>query len=152
MTSTILLVQPAIKIIMVLIILGNWTTRITDVEGAFLNGNFERKKEKLYGKVPQGFEKEYPPWAVLLFLQCLYGTIQGALQWFRECCKALSFLKWTRSKADPCLSYKWIDNKIVIFLLWDDDCLITGQSKDVDKETHDWRTLFNTTDEGEMTE
>ena len=137
---------------MVLIILANWTTRITDVEGAFLNGNFERKMEKLYGKVPQGFEREYPPWAVLLFLQCLYGTIQGALQRFRECCKALKFLKWTRSKADPCLSYKWIDNKLVIFLLWVDDCLITGQVEDVEKETNDWRTLFDTTDEGEMTE
>jgi hypothetical protein len=75
---------------MVLIILANWTTRITDVEGAFLNGNFERKTEKLYGKVPQGFEREYPPWAVLLILQSLYGTIQGALQRFRECCKALN--------------------------------------------------------------
>jgi hypothetical protein len=151
-TSSPVVSEMTIKIIMVLIILGNLTTRITDVEGAFLNGGFERKKEKLYGKVPQGFEREYPPWAVLLFLQCLYGTIQGALQWFRECCKALTFLNWKRSKADPCLSYKWIDLKLVIFLLWVDDCLITGQKEDVERETNDWRTLFDTTDEGEMTE
>jgi hypothetical protein len=102
-TSSPVISEMAIKIIMVLIILGNWATRITDVKGTFLNGNYERKTEKLYGKVPQGFEREYPPWVVLLFLQCLYGTIKGALQWFRESCKALSFLKWTRSKADPCL-------------------------------------------------
>jgi hypothetical protein len=94
-TSSPVISEMAIKITMVLIILGNWTTRITDVEGAFLNGSFERKRESLYGKVPQGFERQYPPWAVLLFLQCLYGTIQGALQWFRECCKALTgFLLW----------------------------------------------------------
>jgi hypothetical protein len=151
-TSSPVISEMAIKIIMVLIILGNWATRITDVEGAFLNGGFQRKSERLYGKVPQGFEKEYPPWAVLLFLQCLYGTIQGALQWFRECCKALRFLKWTRSKADPCLSYKWINNKLAIFLLWVDDCLIAGQPINVERETKEWRTLFDTTDEGEMNE
>jgi hypothetical protein len=66
--------------------------------------------------------------------------------------RMLQSIKWTRSKADPCLSYKWIDNKLVIFLLWVDDCLITGQVEDVEKETNDWRTLFDTTDEGEMTE
>jgi hypothetical protein len=151
-TSSPVISEMAIKMIMVLIVLGNWTTRITDVEGAFLNGSFERNKEKLYGKVPQGFENMYPPWTILLFLQCMYGTIQGALQWFRECCKALKFLKWERSKADPCLSFKWVDNRIIIFLLWVDDCLIAGQAHDVERETSDWRKLFDTTDEGEMKE
>jgi uncharacterized protein YktA (UPF0223 family) len=35
-TSSPVISEMAIKIIMVLIILGNWTTRITDVEGAFM--------------------------------------------------------------------------------------------------------------------
>jgi hypothetical protein len=68
--------EMAIKITMVLIILGNWVTRITDVKGAFLNGGFERKSERLYGKVPEGFEKEYhPPWAVLLYFYNVYMAL-----------------------------------------------------------------------------
>ena len=50
-----------IKIVMVLIILGNLYTRITDVEGAFLHGEWSKGTEKIYVKVPKGFEKLYPP-------------------------------------------------------------------------------------------
>ena len=36
---------------MVLIVLAGWGTRITDVEGAFLNGSFQKVNQKVYTTV-----------------------------------------------------------------------------------------------------
>ena len=142
----------SIKIVLTLIVLAGWSTRITDVEGAFLNGSFERKHEKLYTEVPEGLKDCYPWWAILLMLKSMYGTIQGALQWFREICMALKYLSWERNKSDPCLFYKWTDDKLVVFLLWVDDCLVAGPEQLVTENTTEFRKLYDTTDEGEMTE
>ena len=107
----------SIAIVMVFCILANWSTRITDVEGAFLHGSFQNKNEKVYTQVPVGLRELYPPWALLLLLATIYGTIQGALQWFREMIKALMYLQWVRNSSDPCLHYKWIEGKLTVFIL-----------------------------------
>ena len=36
-----------------------WTMHLVDVCGAFLKGNFEEHKEKVFMEVPQGFEHIY---------------------------------------------------------------------------------------------
>ena len=120
----------SIKIILVLVVLGNWFTKIIDVQVAFLHGQFQQQKEKLYTEVPEGFEKYFPHNAILLMLQTIYGSIQGALQWWRECYKVMYYLKWKRHDVDPCLFVKREKtnglNKLIVFLLWVDDCLICG--------------------------
>ena len=57
-------------------------------------------------------------------LKRIYGTIQGAIQWWRKCCKAMYYLKWQRHDVDPFLFVKWDDvtHKLIVFLLWVDDC------------------------------
>ena len=115
--------KTSIKVVMVLIILGAWYTKVIDVEGAFLHGYFQRWNEKLYTSIPKGFEKYYPYWAILLCLKTIYGTIHGAIQWWREICKAMYYLKWKRHAVDPCLFVKWIDGKLLIFLLLTDGLL-----------------------------
>ena len=149
----------SIKIILVLVVLGNWFTKIIDVQGAFLHGQFQRRKEKLYTEVPEGFEKYYPHNAILLMLRTIYGSIQGAIQWWRECCKAMYYLKWKRHDVDPCLFVKWEEtnglSKLIVFLLWVDDCLICGPQQFVQKEANEFSRLFDVTDEtpdGNMTE
>ena len=108
-----------IKIILTLIVLSNWFTKIVDVQGAFLNVKFQQHTEKVYASVPQGFEQWYPHNAILLMLKTIYGTIQGAIQWWRECCKAMYYLKWKRNDVNPCLFLKWDDDtgKLILFLL-----------------------------------
>ena len=150
--SSPVITDMSINICFVLIVLGKWGTRITDVEGAFLNGSFQKRNQKVYTTVPLGLRTLYPPWVLLLLLATMYGTIQGALQWFREMVKALTYLQWVRNTCDPCLHYKWIDGKLVVFLLWVDDCLVAGPQGLVITETTKFRELYETTDEGVMTE
>eukprot|EP00957_Ditylum_brightwellii_P204756 15340724-Ditylum_brightwellii.AAC.1 len=57
-----------IRMIMIMIIMAGWATRLLDVNGAFLNGRFQNG-EKLYTPVPQGFEPFYPADVLLLFLR-----------------------------------------------------------------------------------
>jgi hypothetical protein len=83
----------SIAIAMVLMVMAGWYSSFTDVEGAFLHGTFQRKNEKVYTSVPQGLRHLYPPTVMLLLLATTYGTIQGALQWFREMTKALMYLQ-----------------------------------------------------------
>ena len=71
-----------IAIVMVFTVLANWSTWITDVEGAFLHGSFQNKNEKVFTQIQLGLRELYPSWALLLLLATIYGTIQGALQWF----------------------------------------------------------------------
>ena len=45
------------------------------VQGAFLKGELDFKgKERMYLKVPQGFESKYSKTVVLWLLKALYGT------------------------------------------------------------------------------
>ena len=67
--------------------------------------------------------------------------------------KALMYLQWIRNNVDPCLYYKWIGLKTIIFLLWTDDFLIVSKEQHVViDQTKKFRSLFDTTDEGEMTD
>ena len=69
-----------IRIAMVLTLVGAFYQHLVDVEGAFLNGEFqEPDKHKLYVEIPEAYRKWYPPWAVFLLLKTQYGTVQAAL-------------------------------------------------------------------------
>ena len=138
----------SIKLALAMVVMGNWATKIVDVQGAFLHGYFQRRKERLFASVPQGFENYYPPNAILEVLKSTYGTIQGALQWWRECCKAMYYLGWRRHAIDPCLFIKYTEEgKLMMFLLWVDDCFITGPEKNVNEEAEAFGRLFTITDE-----
>ena len=47
-----------IRIVMVLMLLAHWTSRIYDVKGVFLKGKFEDSKE-IFMEVPQGIGHHY---------------------------------------------------------------------------------------------
>ena len=69
-----------VRIAMVLNLVGAFYQHLVDVEGAFLNGEFqELDKHKLYVKIPIAYQKRYPSWAVFLLLKTQYGTVQAAL-------------------------------------------------------------------------
>ena len=46
-----------IAIIMAFYLLANWSTQITDVEGAFLHGSFQNKNEKVFMQVLLGLRE-----------------------------------------------------------------------------------------------
>jgi hypothetical protein len=65
---------------------------LLDVKRAFLCGHFENG-EKIYIKVPQGFEHFYSKNAVQLLLKTIYGLKQVALAFWRELLKAFQCMK-----------------------------------------------------------
>ena len=140
-----------IRIVLILIVLAAWWAELLDVKGAFLNGRFQHG-EKLYMHVPKGFEKFYPPNVLLLLLRTIYGLKQAAIQYWREMVRAFKYMKYSRSKADPCLYFNWIDARLIIWITWVDDCLIAGKKDQVTKAKEKMMTLFECDEIGEMKE
>lgn len=92
--------EVGIRIVFVLTLLAGWYQHLVDVEGAFLNGVFAKPdKHKIYMQVPEAYKAWYPSWAVFRLLKTQYGTVQAALQYYRECFKALAFLNFDRNAA-----------------------------------------------------
>ena len=60
------------------------------------------------------------------------------------------YLKWKCHAVDPCLYIKWIEGKLLVFLLWTDNCLIAGQQRHVEFESKEFFKLNEVTDEGNM--
>ena len=139
------------RMIMVLIVMASWWSELLDVKGAFLNGRFENG-EKLYMHVPQGFERFYPGNVLLLLLRTIYGLKQSAIQYWKEMQRAFKFMNYERSKADPCLYFRWINGRIIIWLTWVDDCLIAGPKKEVIEAKKTMMNLFECEEVGEMKE
>ena len=88
----------------------------------------------------------------LLQHQTIYGTVQAALQWYREMYLSLNYLQWNKSNINPCLWYKWMDGYLIVFLLWVDDCFVVGPKQLVLEESMRFREVYDTTDEGEADE
>eukprot|EP00957_Ditylum_brightwellii_P012612 953270-Ditylum_brightwellii.AAC.1 len=72
--------------------------------------------------VPQGFKRFYPADILLLLLKTIYGLKQAAIQFWRELQKAFKFMGYKRNKANPCMAFKWVDSRLVLWITWVDDC------------------------------
>jgi hypothetical protein len=57
-----------------------------------------------------------------------------------------------RSSVDPCLYYKWKDNRLVMMLLWIDDNAIVGYEKDMLDLKKELMIQFECDDCGKMDE
>ena len=143
----------SIRMMMCLALMCGWITRIVDVKGAFLRGEFEEGSEPVYMEVPEGFEKYYPPNWILKLQKTLYGLTEAAKAFWRELLKAFGSMDFERSRADPCLYFKWTKaGFLVVWLSWIDDCACFGFEKDVEESREEMKELFECDDVGEMDE
>ena len=142
----------SIRCVLVLMIMAGWYGHMCDVKGAFLHGTFDNG-EVIYTTVPQGFEKWYDPeeWLLLLLKTC-YGLKQAAMMFWRELLKAMVYMKFCRSNADPCLYWRWTTNGLLIWLSWVDDCVNIGPKEEVMKSKDILISLFDCEDVGEFNE
>ena len=142
-----------IRVMLTLALMANWIAHIVDVKGAFLHGDFEHEEE-IYTKIPEGFEKFWDPekW-VWLLKKTSYGLIQAAVQFWKILLKAMRYMEYERSKADPCLYWKYDDRKgLSVWLSWVDDCCILGQQDVVLTNKEKLKRLFECDDVGELKE
>ncbi|MCO5607195.1 hypothetical protein L7F22_061388 [Adiantum nelumboides] len=103
-----------------------------NVKTAFLHGDLE---EDVYMVQPEGFEMESkkPKRAKLVCRLCkaLYGLKQGSRQWYLKFDKYMQSQGYERSQEDHCLyTRKLSDGSLIILILYVDDMLIAGKSKD----------------------
>ncbi len=122
--------EASIFLILIIMIMAMMWGELNDVKGAFLNGLFSGG-EKLYMGIPQGFESFYPADVLLLLLKTIYGLKQAAFEYWRALLKALRTMGMARSKADPCVYFKWTRNGLMIWSSWVDDLLSCGHKHDV---------------------
>ena len=71
----------------------------------FFTVNFD-DGEKIYIKIPLGFEEFYDNDTVLLLKKCLYGLKQVAMAFYRKLLAAATKIGLKRSSAVLCLFYK----------------------------------------------
>jgi hypothetical protein len=140
-----------IRIVFTLLALAGWYAYVVDVQGAFLNGRFA-DKEVLFMEVPEGFERHYGGNTVLRLKQTIYWLKQAVFAFWKELLLAFKLLKYLRSKADPCLYYKWGEEGLVLWISGFDNCLIAGPDSVVKKEKEKMKQLFDCNDIGELQE
>ena len=88
-----------VRVMLTFMLMAGYTSYILDIVGAFLHGHFSNN-EKIYTKIPLGFERFYPKDCLLLLTKTLCGCKQAALEFWREMNKAFMFMSYDRSKAD----------------------------------------------------
>ena len=149
--SSPVVAEITIMVILNLILIFGWYAEVLDVKGAFLTGDF-LWGETIYMEVPQGFEEYYPPDVVLLLLKTIYRLVQSAMAYWTKLCQAFVAIAFERSKADPCLWYKWTENGLVIFIAWIDDMIVAGKPESVQGAKEMMKTQFECEELGELNE
>ena len=105
-----------------------WDLHQMDVKTAFLNGVIE---EEVYIEQPQGFEVEDKRTHVCKLKKALYGIKQAPRAWYERIDSFLASMGFIKSKADPNLYLKVIEEEPVILLLYVDDLFLTGNKKQI---------------------
>ena len=88
-------------------------------------------EEEVYLEQPQGFEVEDRHTHVCKLKKALYGLKQAPRAWYERIDDFLSSMGFTKSKVDPNLYLKAIEDELVILLLYVDDLSLTGNEKQV---------------------
>ena len=77
-------------------------------------------------------------YVVLLLKKAIYGTKQAAMAFWRELLECMYDMGYERSKANPCMYYKWNNTGLTIWISWIDDCMIWGNSTNILEEKTDF--------------
>ncbi len=95
-----------------------------DFVGAYLNS---LTKEDIYMKQPEGFVQPGFEDYVCKLVHTIYGTMQGAHDWYETLTNTYNKLGYTTSRADPCVRYKTDDDEYTLTDTYTDD--VFGASK-----------------------
>ena len=95
-----------------------------DFVGAYLNSV---TKEDIYMKQPEGFVEPGHEDYVCKLIHTIYGTMQGAHDWYETLTNTYDKLGYTTSRADPCVRYKANGDEYTITDTYTDD--VFGASK-----------------------
>ena len=106
---------------------------LIDFVGAYLN---LKPQGENYLEIPEGFEGHYNiPGVntVLIMNLTIYGTMDGANNWFQELISTFTKLGHCQSHANPCIHIQWTDDGYTITGTYTDD--VSGGSSSMKTET-----------------
>ena len=86
-------------------------------------------EEEFYIKQPQGFEVKYIVTHVCKLKKALYGLKQALRAWYGRINRFMKILGFTKSKFDPNLYMKFMNDQPIILLLYVDDLFLKGNEK-----------------------
>ena len=141
----------SVRLVLTLMLMGDWTAEVVDVKGAFLHGQFT-DGERVYMEVPKGWREHYNSNSVLLLLRTIYGLKQAAMAFWKELLKAMKEIGMERSKADPCMYFSWTQWGLVIIISWIDDNMIVGSKEAVKNVKKMFMEQFECDDVGPLNE
>ena len=99
-----------------------------DVKTTFLNDVIE---EQVYIEQLQGFEVEDRVTHVCKLKKALYGLKQAPRPWYGRIYRFLTSLGFTKSKSNPNLYMKVMNDEPIILLMYVDDLFLTGNRKHI---------------------
>ena len=105
-----------------------WHLHYMDVKTSFFYGVIE---EEVYIEQPQGFQVEDRVTHVCNLKKGLYGPKQALRAWCGRIDSSLTSMGFTKSKVDPNLYMKIMDDETVRLLLYVDDLFLTGNEKEI---------------------
>jgi hypothetical protein len=114
----------SIRAIMSLVSSIRWSLHHMDVKTTFLNGEIE---EEVYFEQPQLFEVHSRDTHVCILKKALYGLNQAPRAWYARIDNYLIRIGFSKSRADPNIYYKVVNNALVILLLYVDDLFLIGE-------------------------
>ena len=120
------------RILLIIKILFGMSSRIVDVETAFLHGDL---KEDIYMNFPDGLQymeghEEYMPSEDCVKLEkSLYGLVQAAREWWKKLTSILRRIGFTGGTVDPCLMFYRSEKGQVFMAIYVDDCLCIGDKE-----------------------
>ena len=98
-----------------------------DVDTAFLYGDV---KEEIYMDQPDDFEDDQNPLKKFLLLKALYGTNQAARQWNNKLNQHLEDQGFRSTSADPCVFIRVSSGEYSIIVIYVDDLMLFGKTKE----------------------
>ncbi|KAJ0493280.1 putative RNA-directed DNA polymerase [Helianthus annuus] len=122
--------SPVVKMVTVTCIVSlsvqnDWPLYQLDVNNAFLYGNL---KEEVYMSMPEGLNDSHPN-KVCKLNKSLYGLKQAPRMWNEKLVNVLLKIGFCQSKCDYSMFIKSDENVFVVMLVYVDDIILTGNSK-----------------------
>ena len=105
-----------------------WTLVISDVEGAFLQGEpLVRNKGKILVKLPPDGVPGYGKETIVELVKCVYGLCDAPRSWWLSFSKTLQELGMKQSDLDPCVYFWYADDRLQgLIALHVDDMIMCG--------------------------
>ena len=106
----------------------DWEIEVFDFHSAFLNGKLD-DDEVIFMELPPGIEGAKDRKGMVARLRiALYGSKQGALEWYQCLCGELTQLGFTHAEADWGVFTAHIGKDMLVLASHVDDCTVTGSS------------------------